>query len=180
MTERRAAKEPTTDAKSDRGRDAKAEFQAYKQRVEHMAKDSQAAGTFHPGSPVGMQMGFGGWPPYMDPSAGHAPHAQGHPVHPASGATSAGETGSSLVGSLGHTLRLAVDLLNSGLAGGTRILQELSHAGLGGWSGARGGCECHSCCGCSESYCEPCRTDHCCQPSCCGCDCCTPSVGTCC
>ncbi len=180
MTERRTTKEPVSDTKSDRGRDAKAEFQAYKQRLEHTAKASQTSGTFHPGSPVGMKMGFGGWPPYIGPASGHVPYAQGHPFPPTLIPTQAAEVTTSLLGGLGLTLRLAVDLLNSSLAGGTRVLQEFSHSGLGGWSRGRGGCEYHSCCGCYESCCEPYCGDHCRQPSCCGCDCCTPSVGTCC
>lgn len=179
MTERRAQKEPAAQPKSDRGRDAKAEFQAYKQRMEHAAKASQAAGAFQPGSPLGTHMGVGGWPAYGGQSVGYAP-AHGAPVYPPAVVAQAGDTAANLAGGLGLTFRLAVDLLNASLAGGTKLLQEFTHSGLAAWSGGKGGCGCHSSCGCAESCCEPCCASSCCQPSCCECDCCTPSVGTCC
>lgn len=180
MAERRATKDSSPDAKGDRGKDAKVEFQEYKRRMDQATAAGRATASFHPGSPVGPQMGFGVWPPHVAPSAGPSGYGLGGPFQSASPGLPTTESASSLLGGLGLTLRLAVDLLNSGLVGGTRILQEISQSGLSGLGGGRGRCGCDTCSTCCEMSCQSCCTEDCCQPAGCGCESCTPSVGTCC
>lgn len=174
MAERRTPKEPPSEAKGDQGRDAKAEFRAYKNRIEQAAASGQSSTAFHPGSPVGHQMGFGPWPGYHMGIPGQAAQGAGMPLYPAAPGMPGGDTATTLLGGLGTTLRLAVELLNASLSGGTRVLQELASSGIGPYGGCHGSA---SCCGVS---CESCCQPSCCQPSCCGCESCTPSVGTCC
>ncbi len=173
MAERRTPKESPSGSKSDQGRDAKAEFRAYKNRIEQAATTGQASAAFHPGSPVGPQMGFGPWPGH---SMGLQGPGAGMPSYPVAPGLQERDTAATLLGGLGTTLRLAVDLLNAGLAGGTRVLQELASSGFG----PHDSCGCHGCGSSCGGCCEPCCRPSCCQPSCCGCDSCTPSVGTCC
>ena len=168
MAERRTPKEPASGSKGDQGRDAKAEFRAYKNRIEQAATSGQASASFHAGSPVGPQMGFSSWP---GQSMGPPGQGAGMSSYPAAAGLPERDTTATLLGGLGTTLRLAVELLNAGLSGGTRVLQELAASG----SGPHGSCGCHGCGDCCGGCFESC-----CQPSCCSCESCTPSVGTCC
>lgn len=83
-----------------------------------------------------------------------------------------GQSGGPLFNSLGSMLRLGIDLVNAGLAGGLQLMEGF-YGGRGGGHHHGNGYEGNSCC------CEP----DCCseQPSCCGpCDTCNPSVNNCC
>ena len=173
MAERRTPKEAPSGSKGDQGRDAKAEFRAYKNRIEQAATSGQASAAFHAGSPVGPLMGFGPRPGH---SMGLPGRGAGMPSYPVAPGLQERDTTATLLGGLGTTLRLAVELLNAGLSGGTRVLQELASSGFG----PHDSCGCHGCGNCFGGCCEPCCQPSCCQPSCCGCDSCTPSVGTCC
>lgn len=122
---------------------AQAEFDKYTRRVQ-----AQRAGMV-------SALGAPGWA--MPPSVTMLPR------HPGGGGGAAAP--GSLTATLGDSLRLGLDVLNAGLAGGVRLLNGI--AGLTGTD--HEGCGCKSCC-----------PPDCCEPDCCGCECCNPGVGTCC
>lgn len=162
---------------------AKAEFQEYKKRMERVPAAEPRRPQFGTGAPVFPQMPIG-WPfPQGTGSMPQFPHAPA--VNPALGQT-VSETSGDMANRVGETLKLGMDLLNSGLGVGLRFLQGLAgpeyHHGEGGWGYAQGagdhahgshGCGCQTACGCE---CADCCQLLGCESSCC----CSPSVGSCC
>ncbi len=126
-------------------------------------------------APWGMQATVVPWPPtptMTAPMAGQYPQQGGAPMQPGS-----------MGDRLGSTLRLGLDLLNAGLAGGVRALgglTELSQS-VGGWAYGghhpQGGHHCHGECNCCHSYYDCCDVMN--HHHGCGCGC-EPSVGSCC
>jgi hypothetical protein len=139
---------PGHGAKPEAQNKAQAEFDKHKRRL-------QAQEVSMPGSPF-QDSGLS-WA--ASPSAFMQPrYVSGPGMAPSS----------SLVDSIGTSLRLGIDVINAALAGGVRV--------LGGFADAYRyeGCGCEKCrelsC-CEECYCGQDR---------CGCECCHTGVGSCC
>ncbi|WP_447965669.1 hypothetical protein [Nitrospira sp. Ecomares 2.1] len=159
---------------------AKVEFQEYKKRIEHAPAAEHGGPQFGTGA-TGMPQMPMGWPfPPMTGFMPQIPH-----LNPALGQT-VSETSGEIADRVGETLKLGMDLLNSGLGVGLRFLQGLAgteyHHGDAGWGHAHGagnsshgshGYGCQMTCGCD---CADCCQHSGCASSCC----CSPSVGSCC
>src|SRR5690349_19803128 len=115
MADKHTPKELPPDAKSDQEKEAKVELQEYKKRRERSADTDQAKASFGTALPRGPQMTLGPWPSNVIPSGGRPPYAPGGPFTAWPFAMPLTESASSLLGGLGLTLRLGIDLLNSGL-----------------------------------------------------------------
>lgn len=166
---------------------AKMEFQEYKKRMERAPTAEPKGPQFGTSHPMFSHMPMGG--PFS-PLTGSMPQFAHPPVpNPALG-HAVTDTSGIMAHRIGETLKLGVDLLNSGLGVGLRFLQGLAgpgyHHEAGGWGHAHGapyhahgcgyhphgwgcpppgGCDCADCCqllGCESSCC------------------CSPSVGSCC
>jgi hypothetical protein len=172
----RPQERPKEPAKDDsQANKAKLEFEAYKKRLEG-AGDAATGTSFGQRIAPVPHMAVPAWPWPMGPG-GYGPGASSWGPHPS--VSPANDSSDSLADRLSVTVKLGMDLLNAGLAGGSRLLQGLSAMGAqygyayGGYHGH--GCSCQSCCG--EDY-------GCCQVDCChlcgASDDCTPSVGSCC
>ena len=162
---------------------AKVEFQEYKKRIERAPGMEPRGPQFGTGA-TGMPHMPMGWP--LPPMTGFLPQIpQMTGLHPASGQP-AGETGGEIANRVGETLKLGMDLLNSGLGVGLRFLQGLAgpefQHGHPGWGHIHGagdhfhgshGYGCQMTCGCDCVDC--CQSLGC--ASTCGC---SPSVGSCC
>ncbi len=166
---------------------AQAEFDRHKARAAAQPAPNAGPGIgFQPynmppqtpmgAAPWGMQATVVPWPPMPTmtaPMAGQYPQQSGAPMQPGS-----------MGDRLGSTLRLGLDLLNAGLAGGVRALgglTELSQS-VGGWAYGghhpQGGHHhCHGECSCCHSYYDCCDVMN--HHHGCGCGC-EPSVGSCC
>jgi hypothetical protein len=151
---------------------AEQEFARYKQRLQQ-----GLGGAMPPGFPFGPYGAYGPMPGWSLPPSlvgGGPPGSYFTAPVPQGGGYGGygGDYYTSIVQSVGNTIRLGVDALNAALASGTRLLGGVGEA-VGGvaWSDdygyeSHGGCGC----GCGSCGCS----------SCCGCSCCEPSVGTCC
>ncbi len=131
--------------------------------------------------------GAGGWMPqapampagWMSPPWSANPYAAAQAALPTA-MGGAAEQAAPISQGIGSALRLAVDLINASLAGGTRLLAGTAYPSPYGYGG---GAHAHGCChdgcgGCGSSCC--CEYVDCCSVCGSGCGCCTPSVGNCC
>lgn len=178
-TQKGSSKEKTVGAANK----AKVEFQEYKKRIEH-APAAEPRGPQFGTSATGIPQMPMGWP--LPPMTGFMPQVPQMPgLNPALGQT-VGETSGEIANRVGETLKLGMDLLNSGLGVGLRFLQGLAgpeyHHGESGWDHGHGasshshgshGCGCQTTC---DGDCADCCQHQGCASSCC----CSPSVGSCC
>lgn len=163
---------------------AKAAFEEYRRKMASLnasggvnkdTKYVQGSGKSHAAPPMpsaAPQMFYGAYP-------GTPPQQTffSNPQHP--GFTPPfQQMGGPLFLNLGNMVRLMVDVVNAGLAGGLQLMGGLSHR-------ERGCCEPHGhqdCCSCKSSSCCDCGcssgyTECCCDP--CYDSCCRPSVNNC-
>jgi len=179
-TAKATSKARKTAAKKAPANRARSEFGEYKKRVGNHGTHGPAAGpTGFPGATAPRAMNPPpGWP--GPPGAAGGPYGMGVPFAPGGyswpnqGLAQAGSA-ESMAGKLGTSLRLGIEILNAGLAGGVRLLE-----GMAGPEFAHHGYD-----ACSQSSCDCCQPHDCCDcMDCCSVfgarSCCTPKVGTCC
>jgi hypothetical protein len=150
---------------------AQSEFQRYKERL----GSSGLTGGQMMMVPVGLPRGMPGIPAWaLPPSVAAIPAVAGWPAA-AQDASGAAQT---LVGALGTTLKLGIDVINAALFSSARALEGVSGMAPGYRAAEYGGCSCseQSCCECD--CCQDCGCAQCCcEPRCSPC---RPGIGNCC
>lgn len=162
MATKNMFEEPETAAGAAAGHTAaKAAFDEYRERM----WGAHGPPPFGPFPPPGISV----WPYAPPPPAGDWPPPPAAPARRAAG------SGASLLAGLGAMIRLGVDLINTGLQGGTQLLQALSgtpghmaHEAHGGCPGCAVG---HHDCGHAHGH-HCLYGAHCCNP-------CYPGVHNC-
>lgn len=175
-----AARQTAKDLSQEKEKKAKAEFHAYKKRVDQAHGASPFAHAAGPAFGSFPPEGGAPWPFGFPHSPGAFLPGQAVPFATSSLGQGPSEAGGSLFDRLTTTVKLGIELLNSGLLTGTRLLQGIAPGPSLGTSACPG---CPACSSSTMTSCcvgDCCSGHDCCAVMECACGCCTPSVGTCC